>query len=87
MGTWDLAVEELSKKTGMTEESEESEESRKSPKIITLSRYYLMSGCEFFNDTFSIPNENLTEGTSDEEPVVLPIESAEFNVYLFFDQM
>ena len=55
--------------------------------LYRLSRYYLMSGCEVFNDMFSIPKEDPSEGTSDTHPVVLPVGSMEFNVYLLFDRM
>ena len=51
------------------------------------SRYQLMSGCEFFNITFSIPNGDPNEGASDAFPVVLPVGSMEFNVYLLFGRM
>jgi len=46
-----------------------------------------MCGSEFFYNAFSIPNGNSTEGASDEHPVVLPVKSAEFDVYLWFDKV
>jgi len=46
-----------------------------------------MSGSEFFYDAFSIPNESMTEGASDQHPVVLPIKSVQFDVYLWYDKM
>ena len=54
--------------------------------LYRLSQHSLMSGSEFFYDTFSIPNESATEGASDQHPVVLPIKSAQFNVYLLYDR-
>ena len=41
-----------------------------------------MSGSEFFYHTFSIPNKDTAEGKSDKHLVILPIGSAEFDVYL-----
>jgi len=46
-----------------------------------------MSGSEFFHHTFSIPAGIQAEGASDEYPVVLPIKSAQFNVYLWYDKV
>lgn len=46
-----------------------------------------MSGSEFFYDTFSIPNGDTAEGTSDQYPVVLPVKSVEFDVYLWYDKV
>lgn len=55
--------------------------------LYRLSRHYLMSGSEFFYHAFSIPNEDTAEGKSDKHPVILPIESVGFDVYLWHDKV
>ena len=55
--------------------------------LYRLSRYHLVSGCEFFSNAFAPLYGNPGEGSSDAFPVVLPIASMEFNVYLLFERL